>query len=223
ANNGCGSSSPRSLDITVNPLPAITLDPAVAEACRGQNSAELNYSGSSGSPDRYNITYSAAAIAQGFVNVNNSPLPATPVNLIVPVAAAADDYDADLEVINTTTGCQSDPFAITVTIHTPPVPVITGSDTACAGNSVPYSTDNGMSNYIWSITPGSGSIIPPGNTYDAVITWGDVTGQYEDRVITVNYMDGNGCSATSATQMTVRVFRVPETGPSYHIPNQHEL
>jgi len=219
ANNGCGASIPRSLDINVNPRPTVTLDPASAEACFAQNSAELEYSATSGSPDRFDITYSAAALAEGFINVNNLPLPVTPVTLIVPVTASPDDYAADITMINSTTGCISDPYAFTITVHTLPVPAIIGSDTACTGNSEPYETENGMSDYTWTITAGSGSIIPPGDTYDAVVTWGDVIGQYEDRIISVNYTDANGCAAASATQLNVRVFRVPQTGPSYRIAN----
>lgn len=84
-----------------------------------------------------------------------------------------------------------------------------------------YETETGMSNYVWSITAGSGSIVPPGNTYDATVTWGDVAGKYEDRKITVSYMDGNGCSPSPASEMIIRVFHIPDTGPGYYIPNDH--
>jgi hypothetical protein len=76
-----------------------------------------------------------------------------------------------------------------------------------------------MGSYSWSITTGSGTIAAPGNTYDATVTWGSVIGQYEDRIISVNYIDGNGCTATNPTEMTVRVFRIPQAGPAHHIQN----
>jgi hypothetical protein len=108
-----------------------------------------------------------------------------------------------------------------VVVHSLPVPTITGSITTCAGAVELYETETGMSSYIWTITSGGGTITPPGNTYQATITWDAVVGQYQDRVISVNYTDGNGCTATDDAELTIRVFRIAQTGPSYYIPNDH--
>ena len=169
---------------------------------------------------QYSIDYDGTAETEGFVDVTNATLGASPVTLIVPIAATATSYNANLTVRNSTTGCVSQNNAFTITVNPLPVPTISGNDTTCVGSVELYETETGMTNYTWNITSGSGTITPPGDTYDATIIWGDVSGQYEDRTISVNYTDSNNCSAASATEMTIRVFRVPETGPQYHIPNE---
>jgi hypothetical protein len=207
----------------VNPLPTILLDPTIAETCRGLNTADLYYTNTTNSPDQYSIVYGATAIAQGFVDVTNVGLGSSPIQPSVPVAAASGDYGANLTVRNSGTGCSSSNNPFTIRIHSLPVPTITGEDTTCIGAVEIYETETGMSNYVWNITAGSGSIDPPGDTYNATVTWGVVAGQYEDRIISVSYSDGNGCSPSPAYERTIRVFRIPQTGPAYHIPNNQEL
>jgi hypothetical protein len=219
ASNTCGSSAPRSINVTVNPIPTITLDPTMAETCQGINYAELSYTATNNSPNQYSIVYGAGALAQGFADVNNSALGTSPVNLVVPIAALVNDYSGNLTVRNSTTGCVSADNAFTVRIHPLPVPTLSGTDTTCAGSLELYETESGMTNYIWSVTPGSGSISPPGNTYQITVDWSDIVGQFQDRIISVEYTNANGCTASSATQLSVRVFHLPVTGPTHYIPN----
>jgi hypothetical protein len=218
ATNGCGISAPRTIDITVNPLPTITLDPASSEACRGETTAELSYSGTTASPDQYSIVYSAGAISEGFANVTNAALSASPINLILTATATVAGYNADLTVRNSSTGCVSVNNAFTVIINALPVPAISGNDTTCYNAVELYRTEAGMSGYSWIVT--GGTIDAGGATREITVTWGNVAGQYEDRVVSVNYTNSDGCTAAAAGQMPVRVFRVPQTGPAYHIRNE---
>jgi hypothetical protein len=191
----------------------------MAETCQGINYAELSYTATNNSPNQYSIVYGAGALAQGFADVNNSALGTSPVNLVVPIAALVNDYSGNLTVRNSTTGCVSADNAFTVRIHPLPVPTLSGTDTTCAGSLELYETESGMTNYIWSVTPGSGSISPPGNTYQITVDWSDIVGQFQDRIISVEYTNANGCTASSATQLSVRVFHLPVTGPTHYIPN----
>ncbi len=84
---GCSAVTPTVYNVTVNSGPTITLglNPSV---CSGDVLANLTYSATTGSPDQYSIAYSAAAHTAGFADVVNSVLPASPISLIVPGAAA---------------------------------------------------------------------------------------------------------------------------------------
>ncbi len=219
ASNTCGSSAPRSIAVTVHPMPAIALATGSTELCFGLADAPLAYTGTTHSPDRHSVTYGAAAITEGFVHVTNSVLTASLISLVVPSDASVSDYTGDLFVTNSTTGCISDPYPFSITINPLPVPTISGPNT-CAGIPVNYQTENGMSDYIWTITPGSGTISDPADVYNPQVTWGNVTGLYEDRVISVNYTDANGCKAASPASMNVRIFKIPQTGPAYRLPNE---
>jgi hypothetical protein len=101
---------------TVITLPtfAVGATPAVD---RGTTSADLPYSGTTGTPDEYSITWDGAALAAGFTDVAFTTLPASPIALTVPAAADATTYNGTLTVRNTTTGCISSNNSIAVTIN----------------------------------------------------------------------------------------------------------
>jgi hypothetical protein len=212
--NGCGTSSPLTLDVTVNPMPTITLgtDPAV---CQGENSASLSYSATTGSPDQYSIVFSAGALAEGFVNVNNASLGASPISFAVPVAAAVNMYNADLTVENSTTGCTSSSYAFTVTINSVPVVNITGSNLECEESTTILDAGAGFSSYAWSI-----GAINLGNSQTQAITTQSLTSPTNN--ITETYQvvvtNAEGCSGSDTHDISV--YRLPDTGPDYYIPNE---
>jgi hypothetical protein len=120
--NGCSRVFASSITVTINPLPSITLG-ANPIVCSGITAANLLYSATTGSPNQYSIVYSATALGAGFVNVTNAVLPASPIALTVPAAAATATYSATLTVRNSVTGCPSISYPITVTVS--PMPSIT--------------------------------------------------------------------------------------------------
>ncbi|MEI6900197.1 MAG: gliding motility-associated C-terminal domain-containing protein, partial [Bacteroidota bacterium] len=94
-------------------------------------------------------------------------------------------------------GCNSpNATVLNVNVQPGPVPVIYGPASVClnsAGNI--YSTQPGMSNYSWSVTPGG--TITSGVTYSSnsvTVTW-DSTGVQS---VSVNYSDSSGCNGTPA-------------------------
>jgi predicted CxxxxCH...CXXCH cytochrome family protein len=110
-----GANGQIKLTYTVSATPTITLgaNPSVVE---GTTSANLPYSATTNSPDQYSINYDATAEGQGFVDVNLTSLPASPIVLTVPGAAAVDTYNGTLTVRNSGTGEVSGNYAITVTV-----------------------------------------------------------------------------------------------------------
>ena len=213
--NGCGTSPALTLDITVNLQPTITLglDPGV---CQGSDSASLPYSATTGSPDQFSLVYDAGALAEGFANVTNAALGISPIALIVPVAAAVDVYNAGLTVRNSSTGCVSGVNAITVTINPLPVVTITGSSLECEESTTTLDAGAGFSSYAWSFgaTNLGNAQTQAVTTQSLVVPTINATETY-----TVVVTNAQGCSNTDTHDITV--YRLPEPGPNYHIPNDN--
>ena len=190
---GCVSGA-YAISVTVNPNPTITLgaNPAV---CSGTTTANLTYSATTGTPNRYSIVYSAAALGAGFVNVANAVLPVSPISLVVPAAAPAATYTANLTVTNNVTGCVSGAYAISVTVNPLPVPVIGGPTGPCLGSTVTYSTAPVAGHtYSWSVNNGTISGASTNNTVD--IIWNLATGAGWVRV--TETITATGCIFTTA-------------------------
>ena len=116
-------------------------------------------------------------------------------------------------------GCTAaSPTVLNVTVNPLPVPTLTGPATAClnAPGNV-YTTQAGMSNYVWTIS--GGTITSGGGPLDftATITW-TATGAGNVRV---SYTNANGCVAASATVFNVNVNALPavNAGNDATIPN----
>ncbi|SNT34217.1 hypothetical protein SAMN05421640_3403, partial [Ekhidna lutea] len=112
------------IDLSNSSSPTITLgsSPSVSQ---GTTSADLPYTATTNSPNQYTIDFDASAEGEGFVDVGTTALPASPISLTVPGAAATGTYNGTITVTNSGTGCSSSPVAFTVTITggdtTPPV------------------------------------------------------------------------------------------------------
>ena len=176
--------------------PAITLgsNPVV---CQGVTSADLNYSGTTYSPDQYSIDFDATAEGQGFNDVAYTSLPSSPITLTVPAGAVPGTYNGTLTVKKSADGCESVGFPITVTVNALPVALVLSGNTICetpGGNGtitsttsvtgVGYQLYDGSDNTVQSLQPGTGS----------GLIWSNLsagTGYY------VIGTDGNSCTSTS--------------------------
>ena len=69
------------VNATVVALPTIS-GVVVGSVCAGGTSTNLNYNGSTGSPNQYSIDFDLTAQGQGFADVVNLPLPATPTSVL---------------------------------------------------------------------------------------------------------------------------------------------
>ncbi|MFO7369446.1 MAG: PKD-like domain-containing protein [Bacteroidales bacterium] len=109
-------------------------------------------------------------------------------------------------------------FTVTVTVNSLPVPALSGEQDVCAGAVINYTTDSGggITGYSWHVSNGT---FTGGTTNQIEVTWGTITGDYEDHTVDVNYTDSNGCEASSPTELTIRIHRTPVTGPQHHINN----
>jgi len=92
-----------------------------------------------------------------------------------------------------------------VTVNPLPIPTITGTSSVCVGTTgVVYTTESGMSGYTWTVSPG-GTITTGSGTATIVVSWTTAGAQ----TVTVNYVNSNGCTASSATTKNVTVNALP--------------
>jgi len=99
------------------------------------------------------------------------------------------------------------PTVANITIHALPVPTIAGPAAICEGTTGNvYTTEAGMSNYVWNISAG-GIVTAGGSAIDntVTVTW-NVAGP---QTVSVIYTDGNSCTAAVATVYTVTVNALP--------------
>gem|GEM_PF-934302 len=141
---GATSSSANGV-LTVNALPTITLgsNPGV---CAGTTTANLTYSGTTGTPNQYMVDWDPTAEGQGFSDVAYTALGASPIALTVPGGAVAATYNGTLKVKNTTTGCESTGYSISVTVTALPTITLGASPSVVEGTTsanLPYTGTGG--------------------------------------------------------------------------------
>ncbi|MDY0077635.1 MAG: PKD domain-containing protein, partial [Bacteroidales bacterium] len=196
--------------ITVNEIPSIT-SPAAVSIC--SNSA-LSYTPTSNVPGT-TFTWTGSNTS-GTVN-GVSPSGTSAINDFLSIASGSTvSGTATYTIIPTgpaPTFCEGDPIYLVVTVNPLPSPTINGPTPVCLGSSGNlYATDPGMSNYVWTISPG-GTINSGQGTYEISVTW-TTTGPRWVRVI---YTGGNTCAPLTPTQYNVTVNPLPDpiiTGPN---------
>jgi len=192
--------------ITINPLPVPTITGSSAECV---NSAGNVYTTQS-SMTNYTWAVSGGTITAGGGITNNS---------VTITWTTAGTGTVSVNYVNSNGCTAASPTVRNVTVNALPVPTITGNATACinsTGNV--YTTETGMSNYLWTVSAGGNITAGGGSTNNSVtITW-TTTGA---KTVTVNYRDSNGCTATVATvfNITVNALPVVNAGPNAIIPN----
>jgi gliding motility-associated-like protein len=186
--NNCTASTPTSKPVTVNALPVPTITGAAA-AC--ENSTANGYSTESGKTGYvWNVTGGTITSGAG-------------TNAIQVTWGAAGSGTVTVNYTDANSCGAATPTSKTVTINAPPVPTITGSATACATTIGTYSTEAGMSAYVWTAT--GGTITSGAGTNSIQVTWG-VAGSGN---VTVTYQDANNCGAATPTSKSVTINALP--------------
>ena len=198
--NGCGSGAPSSRSVTVSTRPTpIVNGPAVV--CTGVT--EYSYS-----------TQPSMSNYQWSVTSGGTITSGTGTNAIT-VVWATNGTDTVSVSYNDPNGCSSQtPGYQIITVHPTTLPIIKGPDQACItspGNT--YKTQSGMTDYLWTISPG-GTITSGGGPGDSTVTvtWTSAGGQ----MVNVAFTDINGCAPSTPTSFPVTVNDLPVpviTGP----------
>jgi uncharacterized protein (TIGR02145 family) len=199
--NGCTAVSATSYSVTVDPLPVPTIT-GNNNLCAGTTG--VVYTTQAGMTN-YTWTISAGGtITAGGSATNNT------------VTVTWNTAGAQTVMINYNdpNGCTAvTPTVWPVTVYPLPIPVVTGSAMLCAGTTGEvYSTQPGNSNYSWVVSAG-GTITAGAGTNAVAVTWNTPGAQF----VSVNYHDGNGCTAVSPTLYPVTINPLPVpviTGPA---------
>jgi hypothetical protein len=189
--------------VSINALQTIALG-ANPVICQGVITTTIPFT-TTGSPNQYSIDYDPTANAAGFSDIINGTLGASPRALTIPGTVPTGVYNAVFTVRNSTTGCISIAYPLTITVNARPVPTITGPASACVGSTGNlYTTESGMTGYTWVVSAG-GTVTAGTGTNSITVSW-ITTGS---KTVTVNYTNANGCNATAATTYSVTVNANP--------------
>ncbi|RYF73486.1 MAG: hypothetical protein EOO39_10340, partial [Cytophagaceae bacterium] len=177
-------------NVAVNPLPVPTLS-GPNPICPGSTGVYITEAGQSD----YIWTVVGGVIISG----------GTPLDNTVTIDWDLTGTKNVLVNYTNSNGCQG-AASVAVTSTTGTVPVITGPSTVCNNSTTNiYSTQPGQTLYQWAVT--GGTITAGGTTADntATITWTTAGTQN----VQVNFTNGSGCTAASATIFPVNVRPLP--------------
>ena len=193
----CSQLQPGSAVITINPRPVPTLA-GPAAICLNASSSYTTDPGMSG----YSWTVTTGGTISGGTTNNISVLWSSTGTKTITV-----NY-TDLN------GCTA-PVASSynVLVNTLPVPTLSGLNSICTGIPTVYTTEAGMSQYSWSVSPG-GTKTGGGSITDPTVTVNWTTPG--PNTVTVNYTLGTGCTAGSPTTYNVSVN--PSSTPTITSP-----
>lgn len=127
---GCTGSMSNSINVTINPLPGITVagNPTI---CSGTSTFNYTYTNVTNGANQYAVVWGTAAINAGFTNTGNLPLSGG-ILTIPNIPANAGTYPFDIIITNSSTGCTTN--------------ISTGSvcGTANENQSITLSSPNGL-------------------------------------------------------------------------------
>ncbi len=93
--------------------------------------------------------------------------------------------------------------SLPITVNLLPIPTVSGLTSVCQGSSVEYTTQAGMTNYVWNIS--GGTIVSGGGTHSVTVTFNALGAQS----ISVNYSNSNGCVAAAPVIYPITVLALP--------------
>ena len=198
--NGCTAALPTVYDVVVNPLPAPTIT-GPSPVC--VNSTGNVYTTETGSGiHNYIWSVTGGTITSGGLSTDNT---VTVTWVTSGIQTVSVNYENSYGCYAATPGSKS------VIVIPLPTPIISGSNNACIGSTVNYTTESGMSSYTWPVSAG-GSITSGGSSTDntVTVTW-DTTGA---QTVSVSCTNAFGCTSANPTVLNVTVNALPTPGIS---------
>ena len=197
--NNCTSATSTILNINVNTLPVPTIT--------GQVSACVNSTGNVYTTEASMTGYTWTVSTGGLITAGGT------TNAITVSWNTTGAKTVTVNYSNANACTATTASLYNVTVNQLPVPTITGVNSVCQGaTGVVYTSQAGMTNYIWTISPG-GIITAGTGTNNISVTWNTAG----NNAVSVNYTNGTSCSALApvAFPVTVNILTVPTiTGPS---------
>ena len=155
---GCSAATPSSITTVVNPSPVPTITGPVS-LCTGSLGG-VTYTTEAGM-----TAYSWAVSAGGSITAGQG-------TRMITVSWTTSGAKTVMVNYTNASGCPApSPTVLNVNVYTIPVATITGSATGCVGvGGYVYTTEPGMTNYVWGITAG-GTITGGQGTNSITVTW----------------------------------------------------
>jgi hypothetical protein len=187
---GCAAVSPTIYNVTVNPLPVVTISGPASVCFQSTGNIYTTQAGNS----NYQWAVNGGTITAG-----------AGTNAITVTWTSEGAKTVSVNYVNSNGCTAASPTVYNVTVNSLPVPTIAGYNNICV-NAGPtnYTTETGMSNYSWSVSAG-GTIQSGQGTSTVTINW-TVAGS---QTVSVNYINSNGCTAASPTVYNVTVNPLP--------------
>ncbi|OYZ58883.1 MAG: hypothetical protein B7Y19_01680, partial [Sphingobacteriales bacterium 24-40-4] len=208
--------SANTMTINVAPTPTITLTSANPVICFGTESANITYSGTTGTPtpDRYSIDWNAAANTAGITDVIDGTLSGGTITITGLAAIAGGTYTGTLTVRNVLNTISSTGTVVTVTVNPlPSVGMAVSDPTICSGATATITLNSSVVGINYQLR------LDAGNTnVGAVVagTGGDITFSVSPTTTTTyNVLATNAttsCSATVTDKSVVTVNPLPGVG-----------
>lgn len=191
----------------------ITMTDTKKDVCQGVTSTTFAYSGTTGGPNRYNVTWDAAAIIAGFSNMTIEVL--NPGSIVVNVnnTAAPGVYNATVTVQVGNGGTPGPGSAIQVEVLARPVVNLTAA-TICSGqnSNLPLTADIGGSTFYWNYvgaTNVTGASTQSGVTSISQVLTNNTINQ-GTAVYEVRAVSPAGCTSVVHNNIQVTVNPIPE-------------
>ena len=198
--NSCGVNPSRtSITVTVNPLPSVTNSPLSQTICSGTSTTLVTLT-SNVSGTTFSWTATATPGITGFQTSGTNTIPVQTISTL-----GTTQGTVTYAIIPTAAGCSGSVTNYIILVNPLPNPTISGPSPVCVGSTGNiYSTQAGMSGYIWAISSG-GIITSGGGTNIITVTWNQVGSQ----TVSVNYNNIYGCSAQTLTVYNITVNPLP--------------
>jgi len=174
--------------------------PAAAGTITGPSTVCQNQSG---------VIYSVTAIQYATSYIwtvpNGATITAGSGTNSITVSYSSSATSGNVTVAGTNSCSTGSTATLAVTVNPATTPTINGPSNTCAGTATyNYTTESGMSNYIWGISSG-GTIVSGAGTNSVQVTWNSAGSQ----TITVIYSNSAGCQAQNPTVFNVTVSLMP--------------
>ena len=187
--------------ITINPLPV----PTIAGLAAIETLVNTVYTTEAGMTGYVWTVSAGGTITAGGTATDNT---------VTVIWNTAGPQTVSVNYENATTCMATSATVYNVTVGLLPIPTIIGPSPICVNtaNNV-YTTEAGMTGYVWTVSAG-GIITAGGGATDntVTVTWTTASPQ----AVTVNYTNGSGYTAASPTVKTITVDPLPVTSPIWH-------
>jgi hypothetical protein len=185
--------------VLVRPVPTATLTSSDADnqICAGQS-----------------VTFTAGGGSQYSFYVNSSVVQSGVSSIYITTALVnGDNVHA---VVTNSSGCSAASSTLTMTVNPIPSVTITGSIQVCEETTTTLDAGAGFSSYAWSF-----GAINLGSAQTQVVTAQSLVAPTNNATETYTVVVTSAAGCSGSDTHTIDVYRLPDTGPNYYVPNNN--